>query len=131
YLPQKSKIDTRFPITVKETILSGLRRGFLGRLPGDASGRLAEVAEICGVGEYMGQTIGTLSGGQLQRVLMARAIIGRPELLVLDEPLSYVDKQFEHRLYELLEKLSHSMTIILVSHELSGVEPLATRIVRL
>ncbi|MDE6811300.1 MAG: zinc ABC transporter, partial [Muribaculaceae bacterium] len=59
------------------------------------------------------------------------AIIGRPELLVLDEPLSYVDKQFEHRLYELLEKMSHKTTVLLVSHELSGVEPISTRIVRL
>lgn len=131
YLPQKSKIDTHFPITVRETILSGLRSGLLGRLPSDYKDRLKEVEEICGVHDYINQAVGTLSGGQLQRVLLARAIIGRPELLVLDEPLSYVDKTFEHRLYELLEILSKEMTILLVSHELSGLEPIADRIVRL
>lgn len=131
YLPQKSKIDTRFPIEVREVILSGLRRGWLGRLPDDYAERLNEVVEICGASEYLTQPIGTLSGGQLQRVLLARAIIGRPELLVLDEPLSYVDKHFEHRLYELLERFSHKMTVLLVSHELSGLEPIASRIVRI
>ncbi|MDE6812188.1 MAG: ATP-binding cassette domain-containing protein, partial [Muribaculaceae bacterium] len=118
YLPQKNNIDTRFPISVKETILSGLRSGWMGRLPGDAAERLDEVVGICGVCDYMHQPIGTLSGGQLQRALLARAIIGRPELLVLDEPLSYVDKQFEHRRYQLHEKMSHKTTLLLFRHEL-------------
>lgn len=131
YLPQKSNIDTRFPISVRETVLSGIRTGWRGRLPSDYADRLAEVEEICGIVGYMKQPIGTLSGGQLQRVLMARAIIGRPELLVLDEPLSYVDKQFEQKLYDLLERFSKEKTILLVSHELSGVEHIADRIVRL
>lgn len=129
YLPQKNKIDTHFPINVEETILSGLRYGILGSLPRDYRERLRKVVELCGVGSFLHQPIGTLSGGQLQRTLLARAIIGKPELLILDEPLSYVDKQFERKIYEMLEILSKEMTVILVSHELTGLVPLADRVV--
>lgn len=127
YLPQKNKIDTRFPITAEETILSGLRRGIFGHLPEDWREKLDKVVELCGTRSFMQQPIGTLSGGQLQRTLLARAIICEPELLVLDEPLSYVDKQFEHRIYEMLRELAKRMTILLVSHELTGLLPLADR----
>lgn len=129
YLPQKSKIDTKFPIATEEVILSGLRRGVLGRLPSDYKERMEEITELCGVRGYLHQPIGTLSGGQLQRTLLARAIIGNPELLVLDEPLSYVDKEFEQSIYSMLADLSSRMTILLVSHELSGVAPLADRLI--
>ncbi len=129
YLPQKNKIDTKFPIVTEEAILSGLRQGFFGTLPSDWKARLEEVTELCGVRDYLTQPIGTLSGGQLQRTLLARAIISRPELLVLDEPLSYVDKEFEQAIYEMLSDLSKRMTILLVSHELSGLSPLADRLV--
>lgn len=129
YLPQKSKIDTHFPITAREAVLSGLRSGLLGRLPKNYNERLKEVIEICGLSPFLNQPIGSLSGGQLQRTLMARAIIGWPELLVLDEPLSYVDKEFEKRIYNLLSDLSKRMTILLISHDLTGLTPLADRVV--
>ncbi|MDE6272310.1 MAG: metal ABC transporter ATP-binding protein [Muribaculaceae bacterium] len=127
YLPQKNNIDTHFPISVKDTILSGLRTGWLCRLPEDWTSRIDEVVRECGVREYLERPIGTLSGGQLQRTLLARAIIGKPELLVLDEPLSYIDKQFEQFFYALIKRLSQNMTVLLVSHELSGLAPLADR----
>lgn len=127
YLPQKNKIDTHFPISVRDTILSGLRSGWLCRLPADWKVRLDDVVRECGVEDYLDRPIGTLSGGQLQRTLLARAIIGLPELLVLDEPLSYIDKQFEQYFYQLIKRLSKNMTVLLVSHELSGLTPLADR----
>lgn len=128
YLPQKSRIDLKFPISAGNAVKSGMARGWLGRYPKDAAKRMAEVTELCGIGDYLDKNIGVLSGGQLQRTLMARALIGRPEALVLDEPLSYVDKEFEQKIYEILGKLRHRTTIILVSHELSGIRPLADRI---
>ncbi len=131
YLPQKSKIDTHFPISARDAILSGLRTGWLCRLPEDWEERLDEVVRECGVTEYLDRPIGTLSGGQLQRTLLARAIIGKPELLVLDEPLSYVDKDFELYFYQLIKELSKNMTVLLVSHELSGLTPLADRTIYL
>lgn len=131
YLPQKNNIDTRFPITVGEAVQSGVRRGWLSRLTHSDKQRLEEVVDLCGIRDYLSRPIGTLSGGQLQRALLARALAADPTLLVLDEPLSYVDKSFEARLYELLSEEAKRRTIILVSHELSGLAPLATKIVEL
>ena len=71
--------------------------------------------------------IGKLSGGQLQRALLGRAIISKPSVLVLDEPLSYIDKQFEAHLYQIVETLAATTTIILVSHEMSVISGMANR----
>lgn len=120
YLPQKSAIDSRFPITVREVIASGLvapdNDGLVDRM-------LAEMELV----EHANKPIGVLSGGQQQRALLGRALISRPEMLVLDEPLSYVDKHFEERIYELISRLAASTTIILVSHEISTVAAMANR----
>ena len=94
YLPQMSQIDKKFPISVREVISSGLS---------------AERA------------IGELSGGQLQRVLLGRSIVSRPQVLILDEPNSYVDKRFESRFYQLLEDINKESAIILVSHDIGTV----------
>lgn len=127
YLPQKSMIDTKFPITVRDTVLSGLQRGWFGRLPEDAYVRFESVAELCGINKYLDKSVGQLSGGQLQRTLLARAVISDPKVLVLDEPLSYVDKQFEHRIYSIIENLARRTTILLVSHEMSVISRMANR----
>ncbi|MBD5181264.1 MAG: Flp pilus assembly complex ATPase component TadA [Bacteroidales bacterium] len=127
YLPQKSKIDTKFPITVRDTVLSGLRQGWFGRLPAGWEERFAKVADLCGINDYLGKSVGMLSGGQLQRTLLARAVIYDPKVLVLDEPLSYVDKQFEHRIYSIVENLARHTTILLVSHEMSVISRMANR----
>ena len=127
YLPQKSKIDTHFPITVRQAVMSGLLQGIAGRPRADAGERFAEVVRLCGIGDYLDRAVGVLSGGQLQRTLLARAIVGRPEVLVLDEPLSYVDKQFEHRIYGIMEQLARTTTIVLVGHEMSVISGMANR----
>mgnify|MGYP001202350521 FL=1 len=67
------------------------------------------------------RAIGALSGGQLQRALLGRAIISDPALVVLDEPSTYIDKRFEARLYELLAEINHDCAIILVSHDIGTV----------
>lgn len=126
YLPQKSGIDTRFPITAREAVRSGMITGFSGRLPHDARERFDEVVEMTGIGSYLDRPVGDLSGGQLQRTLLARALVCRPELLALDEPLSYVDKEFEHRIYTLMERIARQTTVILISHEMTAFDPLAT-----
>ena len=64
---------------------------------------------------------GELSGGQLQRVLLGRSIVSRPQVLILDEPNSYVDKRFESRFYQLLEDINKESAIILVSHDIGTV----------
>lgn len=125
YLPQKNMIDSRFPITVKEVIRSGLLSSDLDR--NEKERLTSETIELMGLAEHAGSSIGELSGGQMQRALLGRAIISNPEVLVLDEPLSYVDKQFEHHLYDIIDDISHRATILLVSHEMSTIAGMANR----
>lgn len=122
YLPQKNMIDSHFPITVRELVRSGLMcRSNRGKRT------VQEILSLTGLEAHAEQSIGTLSGGQLQRALFGRAIISRPELLVLDEPLSYLDSHFEHKLYHILEEVAADTTVILVSHQMNTIADMATR----
>lgn len=127
YLPQKSNIDTRFPITVGEAIKSGQIKGLFARRTPQDDEDFKRVVELCGVGDYLDRTVGVLSGGQLQRTLLARALVSNPEVIVLDEPLSYVDKTFERQIYSMMEDLAKEHTIVLVSHEMSVISGMANR----
>ena len=124
YLPQLNKIDRKFPITVFDVILSGLsvsyRLPFL-TLPIKYKLRVQEVSEQMGVDNLLKRPIGELSGGQLQRVLLGRSIIDNPVLLILDEPISYVDKLFETNFYKILDEINTRMAIILVSHDIGTI----------
>lgn len=123
YLPQYSTIDRKFPITVEEVILSGLssKKTLISRFTPAQRDKARQVIARMGL-EGLGQrAIGTLSGGQLQRALLGRAIISDPELVILDEPSTYIDKYFEARLYELLAEINKECAIILVSHDIGTV----------
>ena len=74
-----------------------------------------------GLEEFAGRAIGQLSGGQLQRVLLGRSVVSKPQILILDEPNSYVDKRFESHFYQLLEEINRESAIILVSHDIGTV----------
>lgn len=124
YLPQLNKIDQKFPITVHDVILSGLTMSnWLPSfsVPAKHRQRVEEVAEQMGVEKLLKRPIGELSGGQLQRVLLGRSIIDNPVLLILDEPISYVDKQFETAFYNILDEINAQMGIILVSHDIGTI----------
>lgn len=126
YLPQKNMIDPRFPITVKEVITSGL----IAKKDITAAQRselIERAIATVGLEERRDFTLDRLSGGQLQRTLLARAIISSPQILVLDEPLSYLDKIFEHRVYDIISEIAPATTIILVSHEMSRIASMANR----
>lgn len=125
YLPQKNMIDSKFPISVKELVELGLYGIPMSKV--ERSERIDEMLEMVGMQDHSSSGIGALSGGQLQRALLARSIIARPDLLVLDEPLSYVDKRFEHRIYDIISDLAPHTTIILVSHEMSTIASMANR----
>ncbi len=123
YLPQINTFDKEFPITVKDVVLSGLM-GSRGTMlwPGAAQKRkVKELLAFAGMERYLNRPIGELSGGQMQRVFLCRAIIGDPKLLILDEPGTYVDKNFETDLYNLLPELNKSMAILLVSHDVGTI----------
>lgn len=123
YLPQYNSIDRKFPITVEEVILSGLssQKSLISRFTGAHREKARQVIARMGLEGLEERAIGALSGGQLQRALLGRAIISDPELVVLDEPSTYIDKRFEARLYELLAEINHDCAIILVSHDIGTV----------
>lgn len=126
YLPQKNMIDSHFPISVGEVVASGLL-GTKSVSKQERDRSVGEMLELVGMSQRANQAIGTLSGGQLQRTLLARAIISQPSLLVLDEPLSYIDKRFEQHFYEIIAELKQSTTIVLVSHEMTTLAEMANR----
>jgi zinc transport system ATP-binding protein len=123
YLPQVNQIDKKFPITVADVILSGLtlKGRIFKRYSSEDRQKVRDIAEQMGVENLLSRQIGELSGGQLQRVLLARAIIDEPRLIILDEPGSYVDKRFETNFYRLLADLNEKMVIILVSHDIGTI----------
>lgn len=126
YLPQKNMIDSHFPVTVREVIESGLL-GVKGMSADEHSARYAAAITKVGLEEHAARPIGLLSGGQLQRALLARAIVAGPQLLVLDEPLSYIDVRFEERLVELVGELARTTTVIMVTHQMTALAELANR----
>lgn len=123
YLPQYNSIDRKFPITVEEVILSGLssQKSLISRFTAAHRKKARQVIARMGLEGLEERAIGALSGGQLQRALLGRAIISDPQLVVLDEPSTYIDKRFEARLYELLAEINHDCAIILVSHDIGTV----------
>jgi zinc transport system ATP-binding protein len=74
-----------------------------------------------GLEPFSKRAIGELSGGQLQRALLARAIVSEPQILILDEPNTYVDRHFESRFYELLEEINQATAVMLVSHDVGAL----------
>lgn len=126
YLPQKNLIDSKFPITVEEVVATGLLnvRG-LGR--DERRERVESTLSEIQMLDRRDAPIGEISGGQLQRTLLGRAIISRPDVLMLDEPLSYLDRHFVDETYNLLSGFAKRTTIVLVSHEMSGISGMANR----
>lgn len=126
YLPQKNSVDSHFPITVGEVVDSGLI-GVRNMSREEKRLRAAEVLDMIEMTDLADRPIGRLSGGQLQRTLFGRSIASRPRILVLDEPLSYLDKTFEAHLYRIIADLAPYTTILLVSHEMSQIAAMANR----
>jgi len=123
YLPQQSLIDRKFPITVTDIVLSGLmseKSGFRRYTHADKLKALV-LLDRMGIGDLASRTSMELSGGQLQRVFISRALISSPRLLILDEPNTYVDNRFESDLYELLGELNKTMAIMIVSHDVGTI----------
>jgi zinc transport system ATP-binding protein len=123
YLPQTHSFDSRYPISVIEVVLSGLLKtsGMMARVRKRDREKALGVLEKVGIPQLAGRPIGELSGGQMQRVFIGRALISSPQLLILDEPVTYVDNRFEQELYSLLEVISRDTAILLVSHDVGQI----------
>ena len=124
YLPQYSHVDRQFPITVREVVLSGLsnKKGLFSAFNSSHRQMVDEALHRLSLTSFADRHIGALSGGQLQRVLLARAIVSRPEILVLDEPNTYMDRHFQKDMYALLHVLNEHCAVVIVSHDLDAVK---------
>lgn len=123
YLPQINQIDKKFPISVRDVILSGLtpHGAFIKHYTAADKKQVQNIAERLGIDNLLPRAIGELSGGQMQRVLLGRAIVDNPRIIVLDEPSSYVDKLFETNFYKLLADINKEIAVILVSHDVGTI----------
>ncbi|NLW46931.1 MAG: metal ABC transporter ATP-binding protein [Firmicutes bacterium] len=135
YVPQKSKSEASFPASVKEVVMMGLysQIGWLHR-PNQSHRRLVEESlERVGMADLAERPIGELSGGQYQKVMIARALVNNPELLILDEPTAAVDISAQRAILELLEKLNREqgMTVLMVSHDINEIVHFCDRILLL
>lgn len=122
YVPQKLKFDPKFPISVMEVVQMGQldRLTFWGRFRKGSREKALEALQQVGLHNYASRSFGTLSGGETQRVLIARALVSNPKLLLLDEPIASVDSAGEKEIYNILKSLKKKMTILMVTHHLSG-----------
>ena len=123
YLPQMSAGDNTFPVTVYDIILSGLMigKGVFARMNREDRLKAEIIISDLGLSNFRHATLSELSGGQLQRVFLGRAIIGEPGVLLLDEPDNFVDASFENDFYTKLHDLNRHMAILMVSHDVGTI----------
>jgi zinc transport system ATP-binding protein len=122
FVSQKANsFNTGFPATVYEVVASGLTKktGLFSRIGKKQAQEIMQAITSIGMEDYTDRNIGELSGGQQQRVFIARAIVSRPDVLILDEPTVGIDAKHVQSFYEILEKLNRELgiTLILVTHD--------------
>lgn len=130
YVPQYPSFQRDFPISVEQVVLLGR----LGSTPSlgwyrraDREAALHALAEV-EAADLARRRVGTLSGGQLQRVLLARALVGEPQILILDEPTANIDQRAEGDIFDLLAMLNARLTIVVVSHDIAFISSYVDRV---
>lgn len=130
YVPQYPTFARDFPISVEQVVLTG-RLGFgpvLGWYRPDDRAAARRALEEVEAADLAKRRIGTLSGGQLQRVLLARALVAEPVILILDEPTANIDQRMEGDIFELLAGLKRRLTILVVSHDIAFISGYVDRV---
>lgn len=128
YLPQVSHIDPLFPVTVKGAVEMGLVKQSTLFAKSNDNAAVDEAMQRVGVQHLAHKPIGQLSGGELQRTLLARAIVSHPQMLILDEPDTFLDKKSQDTLYSLLSELNRECAVLVVSHNEQRIKDYASHI---
>jgi len=130
YVPQYPSFQRDFPISVEQVVLLGrlgssASLGWYRHADREAARRALVEVEAADLAH---RRIGTLSGGQLQRVLLARALVGEPRILILDEPTANMDQRLEGEIFDLLAALNARLTILVVSHDIAFISSYVGRV---
>jgi len=130
YMPQFAPFTRDFPISVEETVLMGRlgKTSSMGFFSKEDKQLAAESMEAVEVLDLRKRSIGSLSGGQLQRALIARALTCNPEIMILDEPTANVDMKVEKDIFDLLKRLNEKITIIVVTHDIGFISQYIDRV---
>jgi len=133
YVPQSAQArDPNLPFTVSETVMLGRtpQAGLLHRVDATDRGKVEETLKLFSIFDLKDRRIGQLSGGQAQRVFLAKAMVAEPKLLLLDEPTSGVDTTSKAEFYSMLERLNKEkgITVILSSHDVGVITKIANRV---
>lgn len=128
YIPQVKTLQRAFPALAIELVATGLRPAWPWRLDKDTRRRALDAMALCGVDHLAQRPVGKLSGGELQRVFVARSLARQPRLLLLDEPAAGMDVSAEAALYHLLlhYRREHQCTILMITHDWEGARAHAT-----
>lgn len=122
YVPQHTEVRRGFPITVREVVLTGCLGEDPFRPHRECVERSEQILADLGIADLRNRSFDKLSGGQRQRTLIARALVGDPSLLLLDEPTANVDPGVARRVHDLLVKLNERITILTVSHDVKYID---------
>ena len=128
YVPQVKTLQRSFPARAIELVATGLHPAWPWRLDADTKSRATDALRLCGVEHLAQRPVGRLSGGELQRVFVARSLARKPKLLLLDEPAAGMDLSAEAALYHLLMhyRREHLCTIVMITHDWEGARAHAT-----
>ena len=130
YLPQLKLLDRSFPAIALELVVSGLRHTWPWRMTQEERAKAIEAMRRTGVADLAERPVSVLSGGELQRTYLARALVGGPRLLLLDEPAMGMDVTGEAEMYHLLEeyRAESNTTVMMVTHDWEGARAHATQV---
>lgn len=132
YVPQTVSVDRLFPISVKETVLTAFVNKKLNpfkKFTSKQKQQALDSLKAVGLAQKADNLISELSGGEFQRMLIARALVNDPDILLLDEPTSNIDRASTEEIYELLRELNRKgKTIIMVTHDLQKISSLFSRV---
>lgn len=129
YAPQGLRMVTALPVSVTEVVAAGLSRGPFGRLRGEDRSAVAAAVEAVGLADLGDECLFELSGGQQQRAILARALVGRPDLILLDEPTTGIDQALRPAIAaELRARADAGATVVAVSHDPDDFHQVCDRI---